>query len=125
MLPFNAQGGNQSLEDCGALWALLSNLTSKTFLPDRLKMFDQVRRKRANRQQIVSSVPPNEVKNLAERLKEYASERPPDVSKSESLRESIIRELGYVIRVKVRGLLLICLRYDVFARCDEVLKEAN
>lgn len=95
MLPFNAQGANQALEDCGALFALFSNLTCKTLLPERLSMFDQVRRKRANRQQIVSSVPTEEVKYLAERLKEYESEGPPDVSKAETLRESLLRELGY------------------------------
>jgi len=41
-------------------------------------MFNQVKRKRANRQQIVSSIPAEEVKNYGEKLKEYESEGPPD-----------------------------------------------
>jgi salicylate hydroxylase len=96
MLPFNAQGGNQALEDGGALFALFSNLQSKDSIPERLRLFDQVRRKRANRQQIYSSVPTEEVKNITEKLKEYASEGPPDISRDESMRESILREMGYV-----------------------------
>lgn len=96
MLPFNAQGGNQALEDCGALFALFSNLRSKSLLPEKLRMFNQVRRKRANRQQIVSGVPAEEVKNLGEKLKEYESEGPPDGAQAEGQRERILRELGYV-----------------------------
>jgi salicylate hydroxylase len=94
MLPFNAQGGNQALEDCGALFALFSNLQSKAQVPERMRIFDQVRRKRANRQQIVSSVPAEEAKNLGDKLKGYESEGPPSVAKAEDMRESILRELG-------------------------------
>jgi salicylate hydroxylase len=83
MPPFNTQGRNQALEECGALFALFSNLTCKTLIPKCLIMFDRVRRKRANRQQIVSSVPTEEVKYLADKLKEYESEGPPDISKTE------------------------------------------
>jgi hypothetical protein len=54
-------------------------------------MFDQVRRKRANRQQIVLSGPTEEVKYLAHKLKEYESEGLPDVSKTEYARTFIER----------------------------------
>jgi salicylate hydroxylase len=54
-------------------------------------MFDRVRRKRANRPQIVSSGPTEEVKDLAHKLKEYESEGPPDVSKTEYARKFIER----------------------------------
>jgi 2-polyprenyl-6-methoxyphenol hydroxylase-like FAD-dependent oxidoreductase len=94
MLPFNAQGGNQALEDCGALSSLFSNLQSKDQVSERMGTFDQVRRKRANRQQIISSVPAEEAKNLGEKLKEYESEGPSSVEKAEDMRESILRELG-------------------------------
>ncbi|KAH8771298.1 hypothetical protein BGZ57DRAFT_896560 [Hyaloscypha finlandica] len=57
MPAFNTLWRNQALEDCGALLALFSNLTCKTLISKRLIMFDRVRGKRANRQQIVSSVP--------------------------------------------------------------------
>lgn len=96
MLPFNAQGGNQALEDCGAMFALFSSLPKKSLLSERLKLFNQVRRKRANRQQIISSVPAEETKNLGEKLKEYESEGPPNVARPEDMGESILRELGYV-----------------------------
>jgi salicylate hydroxylase len=100
MLPFNAQGGNQALEDGGALYSLFSNLPSKTLVTERLKLFNQARRKRANRQQIFSSVPTDEVKSIADKLEEYASEGPPDISKDESMRESILREMGYVLKME-------------------------
>ncbi len=96
MLPFNAQGGNQALEDCSALFAFFSSLPEKSLIFERLKFFDQVRRKRANRQQVVSSLPAEETKYLGEKLKEYESEGPPNVARSEDMRESILRELGYV-----------------------------
>lgn len=85
---------------------MFSNLPTKSLLPKRLKLFDQVRRKRANRQQIVSSVPAEETKNLGEELKEYESEGPPNVAKSEDMRESILRELGYVAHRALESYLL-------------------
>ena len=100
MLPFNVQGGNQALEDCGALFALFSNLPKKSLLPERLKLFDQIRTKRANRQQIVSSVPTEETKNLGEKLKEYESDGPPNVAIVDEMRENILRELGYVLNIE-------------------------
>lgn len=99
MLPFNAQGGNQALEDCGALLALFSNIQSKEQVPECMALFDQVRRKRANRQQIVSSVPAEETKNLGDKLKGYESEGPPSVAGGEEMRERILRELGQVTSI--------------------------
>jgi salicylate hydroxylase len=125
MLPFNAQGGNQALEDCGALFALFSNLPKKSLLRERLKLFDQVRRKRANRQQIVSSVPAEETKYLGDKLKEYESEGPPNVARSEDMRESILRELGYIDTSETQELFTNTRRYDVFERCNEVMRGAN
>lgn len=52
MSPFTAQGGNQAIEDAGAILALLSNLPSKDALPSRLQMFDKVRLIRASRIQL-------------------------------------------------------------------------
>lgn len=81
----------------------------KSLLSERLKLFDQVRRKRANRQQIVSSVPAEETKYLGEKLKEYESDGPPNVARVDEMRENILRELGY----------------DVLERCNEVLRGAK
>jgi len=93
MLPFNAQGANQALEDAGALLSLFSNLTSKDVVPERMRMFEQVRKKRANRQQIISSVPSEEVKFLGDKLKGYEDDRAPASGGDEGMRERILREL--------------------------------
>lgn len=63
MLPFGGQGACQAMEDGLALGMLLSPLEHKEDFTDisqhisqRLKLFDQVRRRRATRVQILSSV---------------------------------------------------------------------
>jgi salicylate hydroxylase len=94
MLPFNAQGGNQALEDAGALFALLSNLPNKEALSERSKMFDLVRRKRAGRQQIISSVPREQVKDLGKKLNGYEDEGVVVGLGSESLKDRSSRELS-------------------------------
>ncbi|KAH6717313.1 hypothetical protein BKA61DRAFT_719289 [Leptodontidium sp. MPI-SDFR-AT-0119] len=109
MLPFNAQAGNQALEDCGALFALFSNLLSKDAISGRMKMFDLVRRKRANRQQIISSVPAEHVRNLGAKLNGYEDEGAPENLGVEGMRERLLRELGY----------------NVFDKCEQVLKESS
>ncbi|KAK0101953.1 hypothetical protein ONS95_001238 [Cadophora gregata] len=72
-----------------------------------MKMFDLVRRKRANRQQIISSVPAEHVKNLGAKLDGYEEEGAPENSGEEGMRERLFREL----------------RYNVFDKCEQVLKE--
>ena len=94
MLPFNAQGGNQALEDAGALFVLLSNLPNKEALSERSKMFNLVRRKRAGRQQIISSVPREQVKDLGEKLKGYEDESVALDLRSERLKDRLMRELS-------------------------------
>ena len=56
-------------------------------------MFDRVRRKRANRQQIVLSGPTEEVKYLADKVKEYGNYR---MYQRPNMRESLLRERGHV-----------------------------
>ncbi|KAH9221252.1 hypothetical protein DL95DRAFT_288067 [Leptodontidium sp. 2 PMI_412] len=56
-LPFNGQGGNQALEDCAALQKLFTDVTSKDIIPERTKLFNTIRWKRASRIQINSGVP--------------------------------------------------------------------
>ncbi|KAG4433618.1 hypothetical protein IFR05_010894 [Cadophora sp. M221] len=107
MLPFNAQAGNQALEDCGALLALFSNLPSREAIGERMEMFDLVRRKRANRQQIISSVPIEHVKNLGAKLNGYEDEDAPENLGAEGMSERLLRELGY----------------NVFDKCEQVLEE--
>ena len=74
MLPFNAQGGTQALEDAGALFSLFADLPGKEAINERMGIFDKLRVKRAGRQQIISSVPGEEVKDLGERLKDWEEE---------------------------------------------------
>jgi len=109
MLPLNAQAGNQALEDAGALLSLFSNLKngSREEIRERMKLFDALRLKRTGRQQIISSVMPDEVKNLGERLKGYEEDIPGE--EGESARERMLRELGY----------------NIFARSEEVLKGSS
>ncbi|KAH8797273.1 hypothetical protein F5884DRAFT_905998 [Xylogone sp. PMI_703] len=108
MLPWNAQGANQALEDCGALFTLFSNLRSGDLLPERMRLFDQVRRKRANRQQILSSVLPAEVKRLGGKIKGYESEGPIE-GQPEVMGQRLKGEYGY----------------DIFERCKKALEESG
>ncbi|MCJ1472621.1 hypothetical protein MMC13_001270 [Lambiella insularis] len=55
MLPHQGQGGNQSIEDAGALGILLSDLTSIDQLTGRLDLIQNTRRDRASVMQILSN----------------------------------------------------------------------
>ena len=55
MLPFQAQGGNQAIEDGAALGALLDQVTDKQTMEMRLRLFEQVRRNRGSSLQILSN----------------------------------------------------------------------
>jgi salicylate hydroxylase len=56
MLPFGGQGSNQAIEDGGAIGQLLQNCHDKASLPDRLCLFEALRKDRASRIQILSGV---------------------------------------------------------------------
>jgi len=73
MTPFVGQGANQALEDAGALLGLLSNLTSKEQLQDRLKLYEKVRLRRSARVQSSASTPlrNGKINPLFERKQEY------------------------------------------------------
>lgn len=51
----SGQGGGQSIEDAAALSILLSDLTSKSDIPQRLQAFQDVRFRRASAIQILSN----------------------------------------------------------------------
>jgi salicylate hydroxylase len=46
MLPYLAQGANSSLEDGAVLGGLLSKMTRKSALPDILRLYENLRKKR-------------------------------------------------------------------------------
>lgn len=72
MLPFGGQGSNQAIEDGGALGYLLRDVDNHSDIPDRLALFEQVRRKRASRVQILSKARVGQERTVEEELKNYA-----------------------------------------------------
>ncbi|KAG4436798.1 hypothetical protein IFR05_007732 [Cadophora sp. M221] len=110
-LPFNGQGGNQALEDCAALQKLFAKVPSKDSIPEKIKMFNTIRWKRASRIQISSGVPGSQVHDLAEKLKEFDKEDDPLPAENDpdGMAKRWVADLTY----------------DIFKRCDEVLKCAN
>lgn len=76
MLPFGGQGANQAIEDAGALSALLKGIKSAAEVPDRLVLFEQVRRLRASRIQILSKTRLGKEREVEAELRQYAD--PPD-----------------------------------------------
>lgn len=72
MLPFGGQGSNQAIEDGGALGYLLRGVDNHTDISDRLALFEQVRRNRASRVQILSKARVGLEKSVQEELQEYA-----------------------------------------------------
>lgn len=71
MLPFGGQGSNQAIEDAGAIGFLLVNVDEKEQMLQRLHLFDQVRRKRASRTQILSSVRANRETVVEDKIKQF------------------------------------------------------
>jgi salicylate hydroxylase len=55
MFPTTGQGACQSVEDAAALGVLLSGLKSKSDLPERLRIYESVRRQRAATVQAMSA----------------------------------------------------------------------
>ena len=72
MLPFGGQGSNQAIEDAGALGCLFEGVDSADAIAERLQMFEQVRRKRAARVQILSKVRSGKEPDVREQLEQYA-----------------------------------------------------
>ena len=72
MLPFGGQGSNQAIEDGGALGFLLKGIGDTSEIPHRLEKFEEVRRKRAARVQLLSKTRVGREKDVEEQLKEFA-----------------------------------------------------
>ena len=72
MLPLGAQGANQAIEDAGALGMLLSSNIHAADIPSRLALFEQVRRLRASRIQILSNVRLGKEKLVEAKVRQYA-----------------------------------------------------
>lgn len=71
MLPFGGQGSNQAIEDGGALGILLENVHDLSQVKDRLQLFEKVRRRRATRVQILSTVRANRESLVENQIQKY------------------------------------------------------
>ena len=71
MLPFGGQGSNQAIEDGGALGMLLENVHDVSQVKDRLELFEKVRRRRASRVQILSTVRANRESLVENQIQNY------------------------------------------------------
>ncbi|EED16358.1 salicylate hydroxylase, putative [Talaromyces stipitatus ATCC 10500] len=94
MLPFGGQGSNQAIEDGGALGYLLRDVDNHAEIASRLALFEQVRRKRASRVQILSNARVGQEKTVEEELKKYAD--PPGSAVPTSHAERTMHDFGFV-----------------------------
>ena len=73
MLPFGGQGVNQAIEDAGALGCVLEGPLGPDELSARLKVFEDVRIKRASLIQTMSKVRAGKEKEVEQELQQYAN----------------------------------------------------
>lgn len=71
MLPFGGQGSNQAIEDGGVLGSVFANISDAVDVPARLKLFSDLRIRRASRVQILSSVRANNEHLIQDQLQKY------------------------------------------------------
>ncbi|KAI9822970.1 MAG: cis-Golgi t-SNARE syntaxin [Phylliscum demangeonii] len=105
MLPLAGQAGTQALEDGGALGCLLTHLSSREEVPERLRLFQQVRRNRAAIVQILSSIRLGQEATVTEKIRPYREGKSPIVNSRDAAEHN--------------------LRFDVFASCEEALRAAQ
>ncbi|KDN69152.1 putative FAD dependent oxidoreductase [Colletotrichum sublineola] len=71
MLPHQGQGGAQAIEDGIALGVCFSNVTSEAEVPERLKVFEGIRRNRASAVTIFSNAAQDEAGKIREAASEF------------------------------------------------------
>ncbi|KAI2708486.1 hypothetical protein CBS147332_6547 [Penicillium roqueforti] len=82
MLPFSGQGANQAIEDAGALKILFEKIDSLEEVPNRMALFEKVRRRRVSRVQVMSSVRVGRETAIWEELHAHADPPGSDVPKN-------------------------------------------
>lgn len=92
MLPLGAQGANQGIEDGGVLGCVLANVNKAADIPERLRLFDQIRVKRASRVQVLSSIRYSNESLVREKLAPYME---PGMEVPESFHARAIHDTGY------------------------------
>ena len=80
MLPFSGQGSNCAMEDGGALGYLFRSIDDPAAVEKQLPLFEQVRKNRVSRIQILSTVRAGREKEVEQELKKHAD--PPGSGKS-------------------------------------------
>ncbi|KAF2233621.1 putative salicylate hydroxylase [Viridothelium virens] len=106
MLPFGGQGSNQAMEDAGALGRLLTGVDSREEIPPRLRLYEEVRRRRGSTVQLLSSTVVGREKDVESRLWEFAEPGATKVPNTFSDRTE--HAFGF----------------DVLAECDKALRVA-
>ncbi|MCJ1403882.1 hypothetical protein MMC11_007105 [Xylographa trunciseda] len=105
MLPFGGQGSNQAMEDAGALGYLFQGVADPKDIPKRLSLFEQVRKNRASRVQVLSKVRVGREKEVEEELRLYAD--PPGSGVPTTPMQRTGHDYGF----------------DVFQKCAAVMQE--
>ena len=72
MLPFGGQAANQALEDAAALGVLLKGVSTSAEVPQRLQIFEDIKRKRTAVIQILSSVRVGREETVQDKLRQFA-----------------------------------------------------
>ncbi|GAM39987.1 salicylate hydroxylase [Talaromyces pinophilus] len=98
-------GSNQAIEDGGALGYLLREVDNHADISDRLALFEQVRRNRASRVQILSKARVGQEKSVQEELQKYAD--PPGSVVPTTHAERTMHDFGF----------------DLIGKCNEALAQ--
>jgi salicylate hydroxylase len=72
MLPFGGQGAMMAIEDGGSLGFLLKDTTDPQHIEERLDLFQTLRKSRASRVQLLSSVRAGREKEVEDRVRMFA-----------------------------------------------------
>lgn len=106
MLPFSGQAANQALEDAGALGALFKDVTTSAQVPERLQIFEKVKRNRTAIIQVLSSARAGLEYTVTDKMRQFA-EPGSDVPKSHAERT----QFAY--------------SFDVFKACEDALHSSQ
>ncbi|MCJ1277609.1 hypothetical protein MMC21_005423 [Puttea exsequens] len=119
MLPIGGQGTNQAIEDAEALGQLMEGLNDATKLPQRLDLFEQVRRKRASRVQTLSKALIGREKEVEEELKRYVDNAADQDTSDANSDENAAVPGSFKERTAHD------FKYDVIGECKEVLEQQS
>ena len=122
MLPFGGQGATQAMEDGAALGALLKDVKG-TDLDGALGSFEAIRKNRATRIQILSSVRAGLETQVEDKLTPYLDETTPKppISRPARVMHDFRCDVTFCSVERFANFSL-CFSYDVYAACDKAIK---